>query len=172
MTGHSYEPSDTLRLGPPASMREHPAEPRIGSITDRYGIPCTGTSRSRPGGPADLTDEQAADRYPLHGKCKTCGQPVAAADGTADWDHDPGVGAYAAAIRRLDARPGLMITYQGTDRKGNARGGATRTETPAVLGRRLYNAGWREARLRRNGILVGAIERHPGTGRRTWWAES
>jgi hypothetical protein len=113
MSRHSIEESDTLRLSPPASMREHAPEPRAGTVTDRFGVPCTGTARSRPAGAADLTDEEAADRYPLYAKCATCGQRINAADGTADWGHNPGVGIYAAAIRRLTTRPRLPRRSDG-----------------------------------------------------------
>ena len=58
-------------------------------IYDRSGRRCTGTARSRPGGPTDLSDEQAAGRYPLTGRC-ACARPIVTTSGTAGWIHADG----------------------------------------------------------------------------------
>jgi hypothetical protein len=107
--GHGLRPGESHDMNCHACTREdgcrHP-NPAPGTIVDRYGRECTGTARSRPDGPADLTDEQAADRYPLWADCRTCGENVACADGTAEWGHAD-EDAYARMIVLLSVRPAL-----------------------------------------------------------------
>jgi hypothetical protein len=72
-------------------------------------------------------------------------------------------------------------SWAGTDAKGIAhigRTGYTATQI-AVITENYYRKGWRSLRVARGwdlpdagtADLVAAIGPHPGTGRRTWWAE-
>jgi hypothetical protein len=67
-----------------------------------------------------------------------------------------------------------IYAYIGRDRSGAARSGVT-TESPEALAARYFSARWRELTVYRipdHESPVAAIELHPDTGKRTWWAES
>lgn len=61
-------------------------------------------------------------------------------------------------------------TWQGVNRAGRWLCGAMApTDTYADFVQRKYRAGWRSLVVSFDRIEVGAIARHPDTGRRTWW---
>lgn len=70
----------------------------------------------------------------------------------------------------LSAATPTRLSWLGVDRNGKRWLGFD-VATPTVLTERLYAAGWRTATISRDGETVGAVERNPDTGRRTWWAE-
>jgi hypothetical protein len=63
--------------------------------------------------------------------------------------------------------------FGGIDGRGSARTGVT-IDGPAEFASRQYRNGWRKLEIRTDDDarrLVGAIEPHPDTGTRIWWAE-
>ena len=63
--------------------------------------------------------------------------------------------------------------FGGVDGRGAARTGVT-FDSPADFASRQYRNRWRRLEIRTDDEareLVGAIEPHPDTGRRIWWAE-
>jgi hypothetical protein len=69
--------------------------------------------------------------------------------------------------------PVSRYVYGGIDGQGNARTGVT-IEAPAEFASRQHRNGWRRLEIRAGdeaGEVVGAIEPHPDSGTRVWWAE-
>ncbi len=78
-----------------------------------------------------------------------------------------------------------VVRWRGTDQRGEFRGGRS-LMTPAEVAdlvERRFHQGWRELRVYRGDgpvppaeltaeCRVAAIEKHPETGHRTWWAEN
>lgn len=64
-----------------------------------------------------------------------------------------------------------MIRFAGIKRDGTAATGVV-NESAADLAKRLYDGGYRSARLEdSNGREVGQVVPRDHTGRRSWWGE-
>lgn len=61
------------------------------------------------------------------------------------------------------------VRFVGRDRSGTARTGAVEALDVADFVESRFRQGWRELTVHdRTGVEMGAIGRHPDTGRRTW----
>jgi hypothetical protein len=65
-----------------------------------------------------------------------------------------------------------ILRYTGINRRGTSAVGAVdgHANTPAFLAQQLYDKGWRQATITRDGEEVGGIGRLYGSPRE-WWGE-
>lgn len=64
-----------------------------------------------------------------------------------------------------------VLTFIGRNRAGHYVSGSTTADPAEFVGAK-FKARWQALTLCCPEFIVGAIDRHPDTGRRLWWAES